>query len=417
MSCYSIRRQKVDSTKMDSTTSGYASMSDMTNSQIGKLRIGAGARQRRRDKYRIHMNQLFEDRYLAALESFKQHFDTERFREEKHRIACGIPKGEDPVNATVEIDETIVDKRENVCVVQPHDENSSPVDDNSDKSVVDIMTAQYSIKQPEEDNIKDNPTDIENRSDTSDRVKQCSTNVQVFCPEHIEDLPIPTVMPCLTESVELESGPKSPSYAPDSPKDTNVSLEQRLESVRAKDPVILIDNTTALQKSEKPVIKIHPLKYSIVVLSNETSANMVNFEKFMEECPLGLRKSKTLDKFIPRAGCVFQTSSMRTALYLKKRGVCVIAHVNPIQLQKKYGCFYDTRKLRRNGVLTFVSINRLDYDISICYDRLCLISHRFYKHIDKQKGGSCHKHEESCDYMKRAGGGTSIPPLSGKRKE
>lgn len=355
---------------MDDCSSGYASMSNLTKGQMGKKRIGAGARQRRCDKYRAHMNAIFEMKHLAALDRFKQHLDTDKYRNEMHDIAAGIRENESHLDAACEIKEDLCVGDE-LKIIKSTDTNTSTASN-------DILSAKFKIEHATEVNV-----------------------------DHCIHQQVESIIPsadCLSEpleyTVELNTPyqPQSPSYEP-------------IEDDEAPE-VIVIDNSQQIcVDATTSAVILHPQKYSVVVLTMEQHPLMSDLDSFIDNVPLSTKvllknkkepsvKEKTLDKFIPRSGCVFRTSSVATAIYLHKRNVNVIAHVNPIALQKAYGHYHDIRKLRRNGVLTFVSSNRLQHDCLICYDRDCLQHHRYFKKVDKQKGEKVNERSDSSPVQK-----------------
>lgn len=333
---------------MSASSSGLASSSNLTKSQLGKLRMGSGARQKRCDKYRYHMNEIFENKRMAALNELLQDFNTKRFSDTVHDAMVGKKPTDSITDCAVEIDETQIEERVHFADFE-----------------IELLAIKHSGKGfqfPTKDGVKwyQDSTVYVNETTVTE------TNTQ---PTVIE----PPIQEVSVEDEDHMCTPESPVYVPDSPQHS----EDVLASRTYEGCVIVSDVEPQPTPSDKVTpVRLHPLKYSLVVLTYQEHPNLQDLDEYLDNIPYDMRCTRRLHEFVPRVGCVFRTKSERLALYLHRKGCGVLAHIPPYGLRKLRGIKINTHKLQRAGVLTFVSVNNLATDISVCGNMMCLHEHR-----------------------------------------
>lgn len=333
-------------------SSSDSQASHLTKSQIGKMRMGAKARERRGEKYRLYMNQIFEEKRLAALERFKIHFDCQRYRDEVHEAMIGKKPSDSYTDCAVEVDDAKIE--------------------NHEKETYNILREKIAIKSDHLVSANSRTSEIWHDLNTTitfiEHEKKISENDQMST-----SIPSSGI-----EESEVVNRPETPEYAPSSPVGSHQPLESATEICYVGSSIVEVASP-----EDKTPIFIHPQKATTIILTTQEHPKIEKFEDFVENIPLKLRGRKPIRQFVPRTNCVFQTHDERVAYEFHRSGYSVIAHLAPKHLQTvRYGKTIDPQKPYRAGVLTFVSLNKIENDVGICKDSRCIANHRQIRNRD-----------------------------------
>lgn len=346
-------------------------------------RQGAGTRQRRQDKHRELMNSHFEEKRQAAFEIFKNDLNYKEYIKRVHDAMVGrLP------NTTTE--EYSVEVRDKTQVVSGFcDEDGNPMCSETNAFVVCYAGSGYE-HVPEPKLIP--MCDVITASATCVETPVLDTQVLVASVDSYESIQVssdsvahnalvleeePTPMDFTTNEDLSVVERKSPEYAPDSPLHSEETLVSRLEAERRSKCIVRSLVSVSAVDRLTP-ITLHPSRYAVVVYIPHTIKGAIDLDDAISEMPLFIRYSqrRTILSRLPSFGHVYRTCSLEDLLLMKELGFAVIAHVMPDRLAETLNVQVPLRRLLETGVTTYVSVNALASDISICDDLYCLLRHR-----------------------------------------
>lgn len=375
-----------------------------------KHKCGAGAQARRQDKHRAYMNAIFEEKRDAALERYKVHLDYTKYIEEVHDAMIGKKPELSPEVYSVEIDEsvqldcdvdveltpTISDMNTIVSETCGGDKDALCASSSVNPSVKCVYALPYAgsgyINVPfPYSNSNVTVKEVESFDSAPAGCAHPTPEDEALCKA---SLPFDSINDNFSESVSagrpventtlvdsFQVAPNSPEYAPNSPVDSNIPLKKRRHAEKECNMIVCSSDTI---EGIKPVgditpVFLHPKKYSVVIFTAQAMNGVESVEEVIESFPLIIRHEPraVLLARLPKFGHVFTTSSISNLRVLQKLGFSVIAHLFPEKLAKLYKVFQPSiDRLRKTGVMTFLSVNHINSDLSICTDIFCLLRHR-----------------------------------------
>lgn len=377
-----------------------------------KHKCGAGAKARRQDKHRTYMNTIFEEKRDAALAQYKLDLDYNKYIEAVHDAMVSKKPELSPESYSVEIDESVqmdcdVDVKEVDTPITSDvntivsgtcggDKDAYCASSSMNPSVNCVYALPYAgsgyvnvpfpysnsnVTVKEVESFDSAPMGCAHP--TPEDEVQCKTSLHfdsindTFSESVLAGRPVENT----TSADSLQVAPNSPKYAPDSPVDSDIPLKKRRQAEEECNMIVCSSDTI---EGIKPVgditpVFLHPQKYSVVIFTAQTMKGVESVEEVIESFPLTIRhepRAQLLAR-LPKFGHVFTTTSISNLRVLRKLGFSVIAHLFPVKLAKVYKVFQpSTHRLRKIGVMTFLSVNHIDSDLSICTDIFCLLRHR-----------------------------------------